>query len=111
MTEKGVGKPWTTDEDKLLIQAVAIHGENDNWKAVAVSVPGRTNKACRKVCDVSIHNVWELTKAIIAMAPFALPECQEVRMDSRGGWPPSCALCYTRNKVVRNSSPDTRQDR
>ena len=49
MTERGVGKPWTTDEDKLLIQAVSVHGENDNWKAVAASVPGRTNKACRKV--------------------------------------------------------------
>ncbi|KAI0651537.1 hypothetical protein C8Q79DRAFT_933915 [Trametes meyenii] len=48
MSERGVGKPWTTYEDNLLIQAVAIHGENDNWKVVALSVPGRTNKACRK---------------------------------------------------------------
>lgn len=111
MTEKGVGKPWTTDEDKLLIQAVAIHGENDNWKAVAVSVPGRTNKACRKVCDVNIHNVRVFTKAVIAMASFALPECQEVRVDSRRGWPPSLAICYTRDKVVRHRPPDTRQDR
>ena len=85
MTEKGVGKPWTTDEDKLLIQAVAIHGENDNWKAVAVSVPGRTNKACRKVCAANLQKIRVLTDAIIAMASFALPECQEVCMDSRGG--------------------------
>ena len=49
MGERGVGNPWTTYEDNLLIQAVAIHGENDNWKAVASLVPGRTNKACRKV--------------------------------------------------------------
>ncbi|RPD81668.1 hypothetical protein L226DRAFT_496659 [Lentinus tigrinus ALCF2SS1-7] len=48
MSERGIGKPWTTQEDNLLIQAVAIHGENDNWKAVAALVPGRTNKACRK---------------------------------------------------------------
>ncbi|KAI0336158.1 hypothetical protein GY45DRAFT_585147 [Cubamyces sp. BRFM 1775] len=48
MSDKGVGKPWTAYEDDLLRQAVAIHGENDNWKAVALSVPGRTNKACRK---------------------------------------------------------------
>ncbi|KAI0724224.1 hypothetical protein C8T65DRAFT_637 [Cerioporus squamosus] len=48
MSERGIGKPWTTEEDNLLIQAVAIHGENDNWKAVASLVPGRTNKACRK---------------------------------------------------------------
>jgi hypothetical protein len=48
-TERIVGRPWTKHEDNLLKQAVAIHGENDNWKTVALSVPGRTNKACRKV--------------------------------------------------------------
>lgn len=44
-----VGRPWTPREDKLLIDAVAAHGEVDKWKTVALSVPGRTNKACRKV--------------------------------------------------------------
>lgn len=29
------------------------HGEHDNWKTIALSVPGRTNKACRKVCLIS----------------------------------------------------------
>ncbi|KAH8100495.1 hypothetical protein BXZ70DRAFT_937484 [Cristinia sonorae] len=48
MKEKGIGTPWSTEEDNLLRQAVAVHGECDNWKQVAVSVPGRTNKACRK---------------------------------------------------------------
>ncbi|PSR80707.1 hypothetical protein PHLCEN_2v6623 [Hermanssonia centrifuga] len=48
MTEKAVGKPWTQEEDNRLIQAVSIHGENDNWKNVSFCVPGRTNKACRK---------------------------------------------------------------
>lgn len=43
------GRPWTELEDQLLTQAINIHGENDNWKLVALSVPGRTNKACRKV--------------------------------------------------------------
>ena len=47
--EKRQGIPWTHEEDRLLIEAVRIHGENDNWKAVAICVPGRTNKACRKV--------------------------------------------------------------
>lgn len=49
MGDRGVGKPWTPYEDSLLTQAVAIHGEVDNWKTIALSVPGRTNKACRKV--------------------------------------------------------------
>lgn len=48
-TERAFGRPWSTDEDNLLKQAVAVHGENDNWKTIALSVPGRTNKACRKV--------------------------------------------------------------
>lgn len=49
MPERGVGRPWTAEEDSLLIQAVATHGEIDNWKTIALSVPDRTNKACRKV--------------------------------------------------------------
>lgn len=48
MTERAVGRPWTAREDQLLANAVAVHGQVDNWKAVALSVPGRTNKACRK---------------------------------------------------------------
>lgn len=48
MTERAVGRPWTAREDELLATAVAVHGQVDNWKAVALSVPGRTNKACRK---------------------------------------------------------------
>ena len=49
MRERGAGKPWTPHEDGLLTEAVAVFGENDNWKNVASCVPGRTNKACRKV--------------------------------------------------------------
>ncbi|KAF8446231.1 hypothetical protein L210DRAFT_3642485 [Boletus edulis BED1] len=37
MTERAVGRPWTASEDQLLANAVAIHGEVDNWKAVALS--------------------------------------------------------------------------
>lgn len=48
MTERTIGRPWTANEDQLLANAVAVHGEVDNWKAIALSVPGRTNKACRK---------------------------------------------------------------
>ncbi|KAG1757264.1 hypothetical protein EDB19DRAFT_1622844 [Suillus lakei] len=48
MSERIVGRPWTAQEDRLLANAVAIHGESDNWKAVAHCVPERTNKACRK---------------------------------------------------------------
>lgn len=46
--ERNVGRAWTEEEDKLLTEAVQIHGERDNWKAIALSVPGRSNKACRK---------------------------------------------------------------
>ncbi|KAJ7071446.1 hypothetical protein C8F01DRAFT_1110541 [Mycena amicta] len=42
---------WTAHEDELLLAAVANFGEHDNWKTVALAVPGRTNKACRKVAS------------------------------------------------------------
>ncbi|KAF9458340.1 hypothetical protein BDZ94DRAFT_1270889 [Collybia nuda] len=48
MAERNLGRPWTDEEDTLLTAAVKVHGEQDNWKTVALSVPGRTNKACRK---------------------------------------------------------------
>ncbi|KAM4579429.1 LOW QUALITY PROTEIN: snRNA-activating protein complex subunit 4 [Fundulus diaphanus] len=38
--------PWTKDEDQLLLQAVARHGERCWWK-VRLEVPGRTDGACR----------------------------------------------------------------
>ena len=45
-----LGRPWTPDEDDKLINAVRIHGDNtEKWKVIAQAVPGRTNKACRKV--------------------------------------------------------------
>ena len=64
--ERNISRPWSDEEgqvfplspaitlsyflpDKLLTEAVKIHGERDNWKNVALSVPGRSNKACRKV--------------------------------------------------------------
>ncbi|KXN83638.1 Transcriptional activator Myb [Leucoagaricus sp. SymC.cos] len=48
MAERNVGRPWTEVEDQLLKEAVAKHGEHDNWKNIALCIPGRTNKACRK---------------------------------------------------------------
>ncbi len=64
--ERNISRPWSEEEgevlpvllaispsrffpDKLLTEAVKTHGERDNWKNVALSVPGRSNKACRKV--------------------------------------------------------------
>jgi hypothetical protein len=61
------GTPWTADEDRLLTQAVAIHGEADQWKMIALCVPGRTNKACRKVrrrvCSPHTHTDLTLPSA------------------------------------------------
>ncbi|KAJ8517032.1 hypothetical protein ONZ45_g5735 [Pleurotus djamor] len=48
MTERNVGRPWNSEEDAALKQAVERYGEIDNWKNIALEVPGRTNKACRK---------------------------------------------------------------
>ncbi|XP_014194812.1 snRNA-activating protein complex subunit 4 isoform X2 [Haplochromis burtoni] len=38
--------PWTKQEDKLLLQAVARHGEKNWWK-IRLEVPGRTDGGCR----------------------------------------------------------------
>ncbi|KAM4745336.1 snRNA-activating protein complex subunit 4 [Anableps anableps] len=38
--------PWTQEEDRRLLQAVARHGEKCWWK-VRLEVPGRTDGACR----------------------------------------------------------------
>ncbi|KAI3615507.1 myb3r transcription factor [Moniliophthora roreri] len=48
MVEKAASRPWSQEEDDLLRKAVGVHGAQDNWKAVASEIPGRTNKACRK---------------------------------------------------------------
>ncbi|KLO20426.1 hypothetical protein SCHPADRAFT_5966 [Schizopora paradoxa] len=59
-----VGRPWTPSEDKLLRDAVAIYGDDtENWKTIALSVPGRTNKACRKrwlhsLCPTIKKTAW-----------------------------------------------------
>ncbi|KAF9481702.1 hypothetical protein BDN70DRAFT_876021 [Pholiota conissans] len=46
--ERNISRPWSEEEDQQLREAVALFGENDNWKSVASLVQGRTNKACRK---------------------------------------------------------------
>ena len=60
MTERGLGKPWTPVEDSLLKAAVSQFGDHDNWKNVATLVPGRTNKACRKVRGVPLGDLSDL---------------------------------------------------
>jgi myb proto-oncogene protein len=53
MAERITGRPWSTHEDILLSKAVAESDGDADWKTIAQRVPGRTNKACRKVrfCD------------------------------------------------------------
>ncbi|KAI0067964.1 hypothetical protein BV25DRAFT_895870 [Artomyces pyxidatus] len=48
MADRVTGRPWTSQEDQQLTKAVEEFGENADWKTIAVHVPGRTNKACRK---------------------------------------------------------------
>jgi len=55
-------------QDALLRQAVAQHGENDNWKIIATSIPGRSNKACRKVSDFSLLSDIEYFNPFLSSA-------------------------------------------
>lgn len=58
MGEKLVTRPWTQKDDDLLRDAVAKYGMQDNWQAVASEVPGRDNKACRKVGYHNFYSVY-----------------------------------------------------
>lgn len=49
MAERITGRPWSVHEDILLSKAVAEFDGEADWKTIAQRVPGRTNKACRKV--------------------------------------------------------------
>lgn len=87
MAQRTVDSRWTPREDELLTRAVANFGEHDNWKTVAQAVPGRTNKACRKV-HFSSFNPLFLTRENIctaALAPFAFTRGQKVRLDPLRG--------------------------
>ncbi|KAJ2695366.1 hypothetical protein GGH99_000156, partial [Coemansia sp. RSA 1285] len=51
---------WTPEEDRLLMVGVRIYGPNtESWPRIAMLVPGRTNKSCRKrwfhSLDPSLH--------------------------------------------------------
>ena len=71
MTERNLGRPWNAHEDRLLTDAVALHGPSDNWKIIALSVPGRTNKACRKVlCNPAVQCLRYLQIIPVALASF-----------------------------------------
>jgi len=55
MAERITGRPWSAYEDLLLSKAVAEFDGETDWKTIAQHVPGRTNKACRKVCFCDHH--------------------------------------------------------
>uniref|UniRef100_A0A3Q0RRR9 Small nuclear RNA activating complex, polypeptide 4 n=1 Tax=Amphilophus citrinellus TaxID=61819 RepID=A0A3Q0RRR9_AMPCI len=54
--------PWTKQEDKLLLQAVARHGEKNWWK-IRLEVPGRTDGGCR-------DRYYDCLKAETKRGPF-----------------------------------------
>lgn len=48
--------PWTTEEQKLLEQALKTYPVNtpERWDKIAATVPGRTKKDCMKRYKVSV---------------------------------------------------------
>lgn len=79
--EKAVSRPWSQLEDDLLRIAVSRHGVQDNWKAVADDVPGRNNKACRKVCIRAFFWGAFISMNFAEMASFSLSCYQEICVD------------------------------
>ena len=84
MVNANVGRPWTLEEDALLTAAVSVYGhDTERWKVIALLVPGRTNKACRKV-SVSSPPALRLKSSlrVAALAAFALTNTQKDRLDA-----------------------------
>jgi len=71
----------------LLIKSVNQHGPGDNWKVIALSVPGRTNKACRKVGQPSVTRRCSLLTdhPATALAALSLSVYQEDGLDCGRG--------------------------
>jgi hypothetical protein len=68
--------------DALLRAGVAEHGEIDNWKIIALTIPGRTNKACRKVILLVVDIFFSRNSLLSAFPNLALvtlpsTQCQE----------------------------------
>jgi hypothetical protein len=57
MSDRNIGKPWTSQEDRILVEQVAVHGDVDKWKTICLAIPGRSNKACRKVL-ISLSGIF-----------------------------------------------------
>lgn len=85
MTEKTAVRPWTAEEDELLLKAVTGKA-SDNWKDIAAFVPGRTNKACRKVSSSSCAMISQMQMYhFAAVVTFVVSFNQENRLDKGGG--------------------------
>ncbi len=89
-TTPSTGRPWSKYEDKLLTEAVASHGaDTEKWKTIALAVPGRTNKACRKVLhmyhDAQAYAYISLLFFVdIALVTFPFTLDQKISLDTRG---------------------------
>ena len=86
MAERMTGRPWSAHEDLLLSRAVAEFDGEADWKTIALRVPGRTNKACRKVCLPDHPLSIPLSPSVniaLAMASLPLSIDQEIGMDQR----------------------------
>lgn len=60
---------WSSEDDQFLRQAILKFGV-DNWKSVALIVPGRTGKQCRErwlshMCPNLVRSEWSLQEDII----------------------------------------------
>jgi hypothetical protein len=93
---------WNVYEDRLLEENVARLGV-ENWKAIAVCVPGRTSKQCRErwlghVCPALSQNAWtaeedatlvakqaEFGNQWVKLKPF-LPGRSTVAIKNRWSW-------------------------
>ena len=109
--EKKAKGPWTTSEDKLLLDAMASFSGHICWEELSKMIPGRSAKQCRERWQYRLH-------PDVNKAPFEPWEDELIiyeRNYNASNWPliasklPGRTSCAVKNRwytVLRNRRPD-----
>jgi hypothetical protein len=69
VSHTGERRPWTIEEDNLLLASVKEHGAA-NWTAVARQLKGRQPKQCRQRYFNKVRYVLETKLEVLSTVPF-----------------------------------------
>lgn len=100
-------------QDRLLRDAVEKYGDHDNWKAIAEKIPGRSNKACRKVNTTTsfFYASMNETPVLEALASFFVTDSEKICVDEHRGSTAYRLISNSWAQVVYYCSSYSREDR